>query len=228
LAALLGQNLRRNRPDIMANTPASKLYLLTPPLLASDLDSFASILAAAVGAGDVACVLARLAPGAEGDAKKIVTRLLEIAAHGGTALLVNNNPRLAARIGADGVHVTGGDAALKDALASLKPERIVGAGLLRTRDDAMNAGEAGADYVMFGEPRRDGFTPPAEETVERVQWWAEIFEPPCVGYAASLAGIAPLVDAGADFVALADAVWTAPAPLEALAQARAVLAHRSA
>jgi thiamine-phosphate pyrophosphorylase len=226
LAALLGQNPRRDRPEIMANTPAGKLYLLTPPLLASGLDDFASILADALGAGDVACALARLAPGAEGDAKKIVTRLVEIAARGGAALLVDNDPRLAARIGADGAHVTGGDAALKEALASLKPERIVGAGLLRTRDDAMNAGEAGADYVMFGEPRRDGFTPPAKETIERVQWWAEIFEPPCVGYAASLADIGPLVDAGADFVALADAIWAAPAPLEALAQARAVLAQR--
>ena len=90
----------------------------------------------------------------------------------------------------------------------------------------MNAGEAGADYVMFGEPRRDGFTPPADQTVERVAWWAEIFEPPCVGYAAALEDIAPLVEAGADFVALADAIWSAPAPVEALAQARAILARR--
>ena len=67
----------------------------------------------------------------------------------------------------------------------------------------MNAGEAGADYVMFGEPRRDGFTPPAEETIERVGWWAEIFEPPCVGYAAALDDMwAAIAAAGADFVAL--------------------------
>jgi thiamine-phosphate pyrophosphorylase len=89
----------------------------------------------------------------------------------------------------------------------------------------MIAGEAGVDYVMFGEPRRDGFTPPAEETIERVEWWAQIFEPPCVGYAASLEDIAPLADAGADFVALADAIWSAPAPLEALARARSILAR---
>ncbi|WP_158817811.1 thiamine phosphate synthase [Methylocapsa sp. S129] len=210
----------------MANTQSGKLYLLTPPLRVTDLDDFASTLAAALEAGDVACVLARLAPDAEGDAKKIVTRLVEIAAHAGAALLVDNDPRLAARVGADGAHMTGGGAVLNEALASLKPERIVGAGLLRTRDEAMNAGEAGVDYVMFGEPRRDGYTPPADETVERVEWWAEIFEPPCVGYAASLEDIAPLADAGADFVALADAIWSAPAPLDALAQARAILARR--
>ena len=210
----------------MANTQSGKLYLFTPPLREIDLDAFASTLAAVLEAGDVACVLARLAPGAEGDARKIVTRLVEIAANAGTALLVDNDPRLVARVGADGAHMTGGGAVLNEALASLKPERIVGAGLLRTRDDAMNAGEAGVDYVMFGEPRRDGFTPPAEETIERVEWWAEIFEPPCVGYAASLEDVAPLAEAGADFVALADAIWSAPAPLEALAQARALLARR--
>jgi thiamine-phosphate pyrophosphorylase len=210
----------------MADTQASKLYLLTPPLRAADLDDFASTLAAGLDGGDVACVLARIAPGAEGDAKKIIARLVEIAAKGGAALLVDNDARLAARVGADGAHMTGGPAELNDALASLKPERIVGAGRLRTRDDAMNAGEAGADYVMFGEPRRDGFTPPADETVERVEWWAEIFEPPCVGYAAALADIAPLADAGADFVALGDAVWGASAPLEALAEARSILARR--
>jgi thiamine-phosphate pyrophosphorylase len=210
----------------MANAQSDKLYLLTPPLRVTDLDDFASTLAAGLAGGGVACVLARLAPGAEGDARKIVTRLVEIAAKSGAALLVDNDARLAARIGADGAHMTGGGAELNEALASLKPDRIVGAGLLRTRDDAMNAGEAGADYVMFGEPRRDGFTPPADETVERVEWWAEIFEPPCVGYAAALTDIAPLADAGADFVALADAVWGAPAPLEALAEARAILARR--
>ncbi|SRR5260370_15578754 len=207
-------------------TPNGKLYLLTPLLREADLDAFASTLTGMLDAGDVACVLARLAADAQGDAKKIAGRLVEIAAAADVALLIDNDPRLAARIGADGAHISGGGAMLNEALSSLKPERIVGAGMLRTRDDAMNAGEAGADYVMFGEPRRDGFTPPAAETIERVEWWAEIFEPPCVGYAASLEDVGPLADAGADFVAVGDAIWSAPAPAEALAQARAILARR--
>jgi thiamine-phosphate pyrophosphorylase len=210
----------------MTASRPSKIYLLTPSLRVADLDDFAPTFAAALETGAVACVLARLAPDAEGDAKRIVARLVTIAANADAALLVDNDPRLAARVGADGAHIAGGGAMLGEALASLKPDRIVGAGLLRTRDDAMNAGEAGADYVMFGEPRRDGFTPPAEETIERIEWWAEIFEPPCVGYAAALEDIAPLADAGADFVALGDAIWGAPAPIEALAQARAILARR--
>ncbi len=209
----------------MTTLQPGRLYLFTPALSADDLDAFAPALADALAAGDVACVLARLAPGAQGDARKIVARLVEIAADAGVALLVENDARLAARVGADGAHVSGAGASLGEALASLKPERIVGAGLLRTRDDAMSAGEAGADYVMFGEPRRDGFTPPAEETIERVEWWAEIFEPPCVAYAAALEDVAPLADAGADFVALGDAIWDAAAPLAALAKARTLLAR---
>ena len=194
----------------------TRLYLLTPPLDADTIGVFAPIFAEALSTGAIASVLARFAPGAEVDAKKILARLLEISAPAGAALLVENDARLAARAGADGVHVAGAGAALAEALASLKPERIVGAGLLRGRDDAMSAGEAGADYVMFGEPRPDGFTPPAQETLERVAWWAEIFEPPCVGFAARIADVAPLAKAGAEFIALGDAIWRAPSPRAAL------------
>ena len=90
--------------------------------------------------------------------------------------------------------------------AALKPDRIVGAGGLQSRHDAMTAGEAGADYVLFGEPDRDGHRPRLEAIVERVHWWAEVFEPPCVGYAATLDEVGALAAAGADFVLLDDAV----------------------
>jgi thiamine-phosphate pyrophosphorylase len=115
--------------------------------------------------------------------------------------------------------VTGVGDRLSDALASLHPERIVGVGALRGRDDAMTAGEAGADYVMFGEPRRDGWAPPLAETAERVGWWAEIFQIPCVAYAARLDDVAALAAAGADFVALGEALWSAPSAELAIAAA---------
>ncbi len=201
-----------------------RLYLITPPLSGADLDAFAPLLADALGAADVASALVRIAPGAEGDAKRILQRLVEVAAPREVATLVENDARLAARAGADGAHVAGAGPELAEALASLHPERIVGAGGLRSRDDAMNAGEAGADYVMFGEPRRDGFTPPLADTVERVAWWAEIFETPCVAFAGALDAVAPLTAAGADFVALGDAVWRAPSAAAAIAQAQALLA----
>ena len=89
--------------------------------------------------------------------------------------------------GADGAHLTGIEA-MEEALPSLKPDRIAGVGGLATRHDSMAAGEAGADYVLFGEPDANGQRPSAEAIAERLQWWAELFEPPCVGFAASRRG----------------------------------------
>jgi thiamine-phosphate pyrophosphorylase len=93
------------------------------------------------------------------------------------------------------------------ALATLKPARIAGCGRLATRHDAMVAAEAGADYVMFGEPDAAGRRPAFEAVAERVAWWAELFETPCVGFAASLEELEPLAAAGADFIALGDFIF---------------------
>jgi thiamine-phosphate pyrophosphorylase len=202
---------------------APRLYLITPPLSGADVDLFAPRLAAALAAGDVASLLVRLAPGAEGEAKRIVAPLLEVAAAREAALLIENDARLAARLGADGVHV--GLADVAEAVAAFKSQRIVGAGGLRLRDDAMSAGEAGADYVMFGEPER-GVAPPLSGVVERVAWWAEIFEAPCVGYAGRLEDIEPLAAAGADFIALGAAVFDAEDPAAAVAQAMLLMTGR--
>jgi len=191
----------------MADAPSCRLYLVTPPLGLGDLAAFAPRFAAALAAGDVASALVRVAPEAQGDARRIAERIVEAAARHDAAILI------------EGAHVTGVGDPLSDALASLRPERIVGVGALRGRDDAMAAGEAGADYVMFGEPRRDGWTPPLAETVERVAWWADIFQTPCVAYAAQLDDVATLAAAGADFVALGDAVWAAPSLEQAIAAA---------
>jgi thiamine-phosphate pyrophosphorylase len=199
--------------------PDARLYLVTPPLSAADLEAFAPRFAEALGAGDVASALVRLAPAA--DARRIVGPLLEIAAAHDTALLIEHDARLAARLNADGVHVQAGEVA--EAVASLKSQRIVGAGGLTLRDDAMAAGEAGADYVMFGEP---GVSPSLDATLERVRWWAEIFETPCVACAASLEEIAPLAAAGADFIALDGVVWGAASAAEAVGAAMRILARR--
>ena len=220
--------LRRDQDRPMAAAPTCRLYLFTPLLALGDLDAFAPRFAAALAAGDVASALIRVAPTALGDAKRIGERLIEAAGQRDAAILLDGDARLAARIGADGVHIGGVGEALKDALASLHPERIVGAGGLRGRDDAMAAGEAGADYVMFGEPRRDGWTPPLADIVERVGWWAEIFETPCVAYAAELDDVAALAAAGADFVALGDAVWAAPSPELAIAAAESAARQAAA
>jgi thiamine-phosphate pyrophosphorylase len=121
----------------------------------------------------------------------------------GAALLLDGHPDLVARGGADGAHLAGIEA-FNAALEQLKPERIAGIGGLTSRHDAMVAAEASADYLMFGGP---GITPAA--TMERVGWAAELFELPCVGFSNEMNEIAPLVAAGADFIAV-DFIWNEP------------------
>jgi len=201
------------------HTPPCSLYLITPPLSAADASGFARVFAEVLASARAASVLVKLAHGSEGDARAIVASLLKIAVAGNCALILDNEPRLAARLGADGVHVAGAGQALDEALESLKPERIVGAGGLRLRDDAMSAGEKGADYVMFGDRRGAAPGLPLEALIERVAWWAEIFETPCVAYAQSIDAAGALASAGADFIALDRAIWDAPAPPEAARRA---------
>ncbi len=194
--------------------PAPRFYLITPPI--AEADAFSAQLAAALGAGDVAAVLLRLA---DGDERSLINRakaLCPIVQDTGAALLLDGHADLVVRAGADGAHLSGA-AALNDAIEGLKPERIAGAGGLATRHDAMSAADAGADYVMFGEPDAAGARPSFAAVEERVAWWAEIFELPCVGYAGALEEVAPLVKAGADFVALGDWLWQDAAGLIAQA-----------
>ena len=209
----------------MHDSPSCSLYLVTPRLSAANAAAFAATFAEVLAAAPVASALVRLAPGAEGEAKAIVAPLLAAAMARDCALLIENDARLAARLGADGVHVAGAGDALEEALDGLKPERIVGAGALRMRDEAMTAGEKGADYVIFGEPR--GAAPPMalELLLERVGWWAEIFETPCVAYAETLEAAGRLAGAGADFIALEGAVWEADSPAEAVREAHARVAQ---
>ncbi len=205
------------------NPPPCSLYLVTPRLSAANAAGFAGTFAEVLGAAPTASVLVRLARGAEGDAEEIVGPLLRAAVRADCALILENDPRLAVRLGADGVHVAGAGDALDEALGSLKPEWIVGAGSLRTRDEAMAAGEKGADYVMFGEPRGAEPAMPLEHLLERVGWWAEIFETPCVAYAETIEAAGRLAGAGADFVALEDTVWNAELPAKAAREAYALV-----
>jgi len=187
--------------------PAARLYLVTPP--SAEPARLADQVAQALADADVAAVLV---PVTGDDERALLNGLkaLSPAVQGsGAALLLAGRPELVARAGADGAHITGIDE-LTAALASLKPERIAGCGGLATRHDAMLAAEAGADYVMFGEPEADGHRPSFEAVLERVQWWAEVFEIPCVGYAAHLDEIGPLSAAGADFIAVGAFVFDDP------------------
>ena len=195
-----------SRPKQAAPPPAPRLYLVTPPL--ADPSGFTCQLTAALE-GDVAAVLLRLADSDERTLINCAKTLAPAVQSKDAALLLDGRPDLVARAGADGAHLTG-LAAFSNAVADLKPERIVGAGGLVTRHDAMLVAEQGADYVMFGEPPAGGERPAKAAVEDRVAWWAEVFEIPCVGFAASVEDVAPLVAAGADFVALGDFLWRDP------------------
>ncbi|WP_298428286.1 thiamine phosphate synthase [Rhodoblastus sp.] len=175
-----------------------RLYLITPPV--DDAEHFAPALRAALGAGDVACVLLRFATPDEGARKKIVKALAPLVQEGGAALLVQDDARLVARVGAAGVHVEGLGDDFASALESLKPERIVGVGALVNRDEAMIAGESDVDYLMFGGLDPGGET--AAQTLERASWWAELFNVPCVAVAHEVADVEALAGSGAEFVGL--------------------------
>jgi thiamine-phosphate pyrophosphorylase len=181
---------------------APRLYLITPPI--ADWAPYPLLFEAAMASCDVACVLLRISAAAAAK-ERIVRKLAPLLQQQGVACLVADDPQWAVRVNADGVHLDGGGERLQSALRTLKPSHIVGAGGLPTRDAAMTAGEAGADYVMFG-----GGAETHAQIVERVAWWAEIFNVPCVGYAHDLASIGELAYAGADFIALSDAVFADP------------------
>jgi thiamine-phosphate pyrophosphorylase len=210
----------------IATPPSPRLYLFTPPL--GDTTAFARELDIALGAADVAAVLLRLDPSDERTLINQTKAIGTIVQSRDVALILDGHPEIAARAGADGAHLTGIEA-FTAALSSLKPDRIAGAGGLRSRHDAMLAGELGADYVLFGEPDRRGNSgrggrPAFDAVLDRVEWWADLFQPPCVGYADSLDEIGALAQAGADFVALGDWLWTHPnGPAATLAMAAAGL-----
>ena len=207
----------------MTNPPRPRLYLVTPPL--GETASFLRELGTALAAGDVAALLLRLEAA---DERTLINRANSVAAvvqRRDVALLLDDHPELAARAGVDGAHLFG-ISALTDAIGALKPDRIAGAGGLRSRHDAMLAGEAGADYVMFGDPDGRGSRPTLEATPERLGWWSQLFEPPCVGYAGSNDEIAPLAQAGADFIALGEWLWMQnEGPAAAIAAAALLLAQ---
>lgn len=196
-----------SRPNKAEPRPKPRLYLVTPRL--DDAGAFAPALTAALAAGDVAAVLLRLAAADERGIINIAKSLSRIAQDAGAAALLDGHAGLVARSGADGAHLSGlGE--FSAALEHLKPDRIAGAGALDTRHDAMSAAEQGCDYVMFGEPDESGARPAFGAVEERVAWWAEVFEAPCVGYAANAAEVEPLVKAGTDFIALGDWIWADP------------------
>ena len=210
-------------PQSQAELKRPRLYLITPAV--ADAAAFAGALEPVLAAADVAAVLLRLAPAGESEMVGRAKKLAPIVQQAGAALVLDGNADLVGRAGADGAHLTGIHA-FQSAVERLKPDRIAGAGGMITRHDAMLAAEGDADYVMFGEPGLNGERPSLEAIEDRVAWWAEVFQPPCVAFAAYLDEVGPLTEAGADFVAVGDCIWNDPrGPASAIADVAGQLAR---
>jgi thiamine-phosphate pyrophosphorylase len=185
----------------------SRLYLISPPSFA--LESFAAELAHALDAGDVAAFQLRIKDVVDGPILKAAERLIPIARKAGVAFILNDRPDLAKRCGADGVHIGQDDMPYKDARALLGKDAMIGVTAHNSRHLAMEAADAGADYVAFGSmfptTTKDAKT---RAEPELIRWWADIMEVPCVAIGGiTVENAQPIIDAGADFLAVSAGVW---------------------
>lgn len=187
-----------------------RLYLITPPKI--DLPEFAETLKAALDAGDVASLQLRLKNVSEDQVRRAAEMLMPIAQARGVAFLINDRPDLALELGADGVHVGQDDATYAQARAAVGPDGIVGLTCHASRHLAMEAAEAGADYVAFGAfyPTQTKQAKTAAD-LEILHWWSGLMVVPCVAIGGiTLQNAQPLVEAGADFIAVSAGVWNYP------------------
>ena len=199
------------RTPQIPDRPACRLYLITPPGI-PDPVAFARDLEAALDAGDVAALQIRLKAAEDAVVLATVAVLKPVAQARGVAVILNDRPDLAARSGCDGVHLGQGDASVAEARRLMGPDAMIGVTCHDSRELAMEAAEAGADYVAFG-----AFFPTMTKATthrpdpELLTIWQETVEIPCVaigGITAANAG--SLARAGADFVAVSAAVWQHP------------------
>ena len=196
-----------------------RLYLISPPKLSAQ--NFITPLREALDGGDVASFQLRLKD-VEDDVIRRATDFLRpiVQAHG-TAFILNDRPDLAVELGCDGVHVGQEDASYAEARAAMGPSRIVGVTCHDSRHLAMEAAEAGADYVAFGAffPTKTK-EPKTQADIELLRWWSDVMVVPCVAIGGITIAHAPaLVDAGADFLAVSAGIWEHPDGPEAAVKA---------
>jgi thiamine-phosphate pyrophosphorylase len=205
-----------------ADAGPCRLYLISPQEVGG---SFPDRLKAALEPGLATAFQLRVKDVEEHELARLAEPLQRICVDAGVAFIVNDSMALAKRIGADGVHLGQGDGDVREARALLGPSAQIGKTCHDSRHLAMEAGEAGADYVAFGAFYRTT-TKPSDYRPDPsiLTWWSALFEIPCV----AIGGIAPanakpLVNAGADFLAVCQAVWSKDDPLVAVGAFETVL-----
>jgi len=213
--------------------PRTRLYLITPPRI-DDVADFAATLETCLDAGDVACLQIRLKDGDTlntAATREVAAAVTEMCQSRGVVVIINDSPELALELGVDGVHVGASDMSVKDARALLGPDAVIGATCKDSRHLGMLAGEHGADYAAFGAfypTNTKAETSPA--SLETLQVWQEMMELPCVAIGGiTIDNARPVIEAGADFIAVSSGVWDHPdsAPM-AVAKFNALLDELSA
>jgi thiamine-phosphate pyrophosphorylase len=204
-----------------------RLYVISPPSIAS-VSQFEAALAGVIEAGDVACFQLRLKDVSDDVIAEAAKALFPMAQELGVACIMNDRPDLAKLVGADGVHVGQQDPTIAFARKTVGADGIVGVTCHDSRHLAMEAAEAGADYVAFG-AFFDTATkvPSSRANPEILSWWQEVMEVPCV----AIGGINPdngedLMRAGADFLAVSGGIWNWPKGAKAASAAFAEMAQR--
>jgi thiamine-phosphate pyrophosphorylase len=202
--------------------------LITPEAL--EPEAFAYALDGVLGAGDVACLQLRLKGPSDAEILRAAAEIKPVCVRNGVAFILNDRPDLAAKVEAEGVHVGQEDVSYAEARRIIGPDRIVGVTCHASRDLAIEAADAGADYVAFG-----AFFPSGTKAaktradLEILRWWSELMTVPCVAIGGIMVeNCAPLVEAGADFIAVAGGVWSYPkGPVQAVADFNTEIAHAS-
>ncbi len=206
----------------------TRLYLISPERLEHP-SIFADDLRAALGGGDVAAFQLRLKDVADDAIARAADTLRPICQQRDVAFILNDRPDLAAKLDCDGVHVGQDDMPYAEARRIVGPQRQVGVTCKASRDLAMTAAEAGADYVAFGAffaSTTKTITTPAP--LEIIEWWSELFEIPCVAIGGiTVENCPPVIAAGADFLAVAGGVWNHKDGPEAAVRAFNELFERS-
>jgi len=184
-----------------------RLYLITPPKF--EPRAFADELKRALDGGDVASLQLRLKEASDDDIKRAAEALMPVAQARDVAFIVNDRPDLARALRADGVHIGQDDMPYAEARAIVGPNAIIGVTCHDSRHLAIEAAEAGADYVAFG-----AFYPTATKDAkthaepELLRWWSDVMVVPCVAIGGiTVENASPLIEAGADFIAVSSGVW---------------------
>ncbi len=192
------------------NEHRCRLYLVTPPKL--EPKTFRDTFKAALDGGDIGAVQLRLKDVSDDDIRRACEALLPVASAYDVTFLMNDRPDLALEMLCDGVHIGQQDGTYKEAREIVGPHAIIGVTCHNSRHLGMEAGEKGADYVAFG-----AFFPTTTKDAQFkaepdiLEWWNEIMLPPCVAIGGiTVDNCRPLVDAGADMLAVVSGVWDHP------------------